>query len=229
MPIDFLPKREIDLLQWSANFRARIELDPDAIGLTTAQVAAYAAVQQAYATAYTLANRPSTRTSPRIREKNTAKRSLQRLTRQLASIVRTAPNVSVAQRLALGLSLQNPGGYRPPLNPPKIAPGLKVVRVWSHTVYVQLYNQETMRRAMPRGCTRAVIHSYIGAVPPMNISNWRFAANTSTPTHAVRFEAEFEPFTKVWLAARWMNPRAEMGPVSAFVSTHLQPGVVKAA
>lgn len=230
MPADFLPRRESGLLSWSANFRRKISQSPEHFGLTADQAAAYAAAQDEFAQAYQLANQSSTRTPSGIVRKDAAKRALEKLTRELAAVVRTAQNSDDSKRFALGLSIANAGGYRPALGRPRTAPGVRILSVDGRRVRVRAYDVESPhRRAKPRGCRGVVYFTYVGDLPPADRAQWRFAGQSGRLTFMIDFEPEVEPFAKVWIAAHWSNPRGEAGPMSRWVSTHVLPGVATAA
>lgn len=234
MPVDFLPKSEAKLLQWSINFRAVLERSSQAAGVSAQQMEDYTAVQQAYAQAYRLAKNPETRTSPRVRKKDEAKRALQAETRKLARFIRTRSFVTAAQRKELGLSARNPGGARPVAPPPRDKPGLKVVSVTGFTVRVRLHDITTpMRLGKPKGVFGATLFRYVGAEasPPDDLDQWTFVDSTSQTFADVEFTPgeHVYPGAKVWLTAVWINPRGEAGPASEPVSARLQDGIRKSA
>ena len=53
---DFLPRREVDLLAWSANLRARLLEGSQAYGISPELAAEYALLHEAFDGAYRVAN-----------------------------------------------------------------------------------------------------------------------------------------------------------------------------
>jgi hypothetical protein len=93
----------------------------------------------------------------------------------------------------------------------------------------------SMREDRLRGVSVAVVFAQIADQPSDDPGRWQFVALTGNPTVEVHFpQPELPPGTKVWLVARWANPRGEMGPASSPVCAYLQqevtlPIAVKAA
>src|SRR5688572_8340213 len=120
MPLDFLPKRDGDLVTWSVNFKAKITAAPADYGLTAAQATAYGAKHDAYAAAYQTASNPDTRSPTNIVAKDAARFALQAEARMLARIVQAAPAVTAEQKSELGLTVRD---VEPsPIPPPALAP-----------------------------------------------------------------------------------------------------------
>jgi len=223
MPRDFYPRRDADILNFSSNFKKRIILAPGDYGLSVAQADSYRATQESFALLYTRAIDPDTRTRGAVAAKEDARVALEAETRLLARIVRAAPAVTDEMRINLGLS-RSTEGKGAPLPPPDAAPVLVVVGHVGRAVQVRLRDSTSSRRGKPANVAGAALFVYAGAAPPADIARWQFKYNTTRPTASVPCD-DIPPGTKVWLSARWYNPRAEPGPVSTPVGTYLQDGL----
>ena len=242
MPADFYPRREADIVAFTGNFSATISADPDALGLTPAQAAEYAAAQQAFADLHRKSLQGSTNTSSVVQAKKHARRTLERLTRQLAAIIRSRPATSLEQRRSLGLPTRDPG--RPPGSRnvdrtrqiTRIGPPRLIVRVLrGRTLRVVLRDRSApMNRSTPDGADGAVLLSAVGEHPPPveDRSQWKFERITSKTVTTVQpggAEAILPPGTKVWVTAFWCvpgsSPRGRHGPACAPVYAYTQEGV----
>src|SRR3954452_21321680 len=86
MATDYLPKREADLVNWSAGFSAYITANAAAVGLQSSQATSYAALHASWVSAFDTATNNSTRTPAAIEAKNDAKKLLVASARQLVGI-----------------------------------------------------------------------------------------------------------------------------------------------
>ena len=96
MPRDFLPRRESELIVWSGHFRDGIADLGEAVSLSPEQCALYALKHDAFAQAAREAGDPTTRTSPTIALRENLRADLEAYARELARIVRAAPQVTDA-------------------------------------------------------------------------------------------------------------------------------------
>jgi hypothetical protein len=238
MPADFYPKREAEIVQFTANFSAGIATDPEQFGLTPAQSQHYASLQTAFADLQQKSTQKSTNTSSVIEAKKKARRDLEKATRQLVGIVRNHPGVTTAQRISLGLPARDrgrPRGSRTSdgrLHMQRIGPPrLRVKVLHGRTLRVVLRDRSAPRnRAMPKGVIGATVLTYVGERPPAEVdfAKWRFAGNTSKTVAVVRPgnpNESLPPGTKVWVSAFWRNRREQRGPMCEPVYEHTQYGI----
>lgn len=219
---DFFPDREAEMVTWSQLFAERIASDPQAVGLSQEQCDAYLAVQQAFAVAYQISQSPSTRTSPAILSKNEARSAMETMSRQYARIVQSQPQVSDAQRSDLGLNIRQ--STMPALPTPGEAPTLRVTAVQGAALSLWLLDSTTSgRRARPRGVAGASIFTHTGEHPPADIARWTFQGNHSNTKPTIIVADASQPFTKVWITARWYRPTCDAGPACVPVSTYTTP------
>jgi hypothetical protein len=163
-----------------------------------------------------------------VSEKNDAKATLIAQIRLLAGIVQRFPGTTNAMRIDLGLPTRNPEPT--PVPAPSTAPLLEVKGVTARVVRLRLIDPANpTRRGKPAGVQGAAVFSYIGATPPVSLSDWKFEGNATRTVIDVQFPDSLAPFTLVWLAACWFNPRAQSGPASTPVSTNLGAGLTSLA
>jgi hypothetical protein len=259
MPADFFPKRDADIVDWSSNFSAQINL-PDAptkYGVPVERAVEYASLQQTFESLYQLSQANSTRTPSIIAAKNEARRAMERSTRLLVRYIRGNPNLTIQHRVELGIPIRNPGGPRGRRwsqglpEGPDHSPRLMVIDGRALRVRLVLRDRNApMNLSLPKGVHGATIFYATGApgsLPPAldDRGGWKLLCMTSRTVIDVAFEGSqglssgggsvlkrgpaLPPFTKVWLTAFW-NDRAEYR--SAWcepVYTHLGYGLAKAA
>ena len=230
MAADYLPHREADLVQWSRNYSEKINADAISFGLTPAQAAQYAARHDAFAALYALAQSNSTRTPTVIVSKNQAKRELEIEARRLTRIIKAYPQLTIAQRVGLGISVRDPGGADTSQVPvPEQRIRISVINTLGNIVRVRLSDPDSRRRGKPAGVAGASVFGYIGELPPAELADWEFMGNTTRPVFNAKFPHRVQPGTKIWLTARWFNPRAQPGPACQPIYTHIQYGSIMMA
>ena len=223
MPRDFFPGREADIVTWTNNFATLITANAVSYGLTAAQAASYSARSQDFIAKHQAANDPSTRSPSAIVAKDMSKALLAAEARLLARIVQATPTVTPQQKSDLGLTIRDQEPT--PIPPPGAAPGLVVVSAAGNAVRIRLHDSvNPTRRGKPDGVAGASVFSFVGATPPAELSAWTFEGNLTRTTADVLFPAGTAPGAKVWLCARWFNPRAQGGPACAPVGANIPGG-----
>ena len=220
----FQPRKDIDLLNWSINFDAKITATPETFGLTAAQATAYNVLHSAYASAYAAANNPNTNSKTTIGNKNNAREALLYNSGgawQLVNIVQAFPGTTNDMRNELGLRIRD--AEPTPVPAPPTAPDLSIVSTVGRTLTVRLRDQENPdRRGKPDGADGATVLYFVGDdTPPNDPAVWTFAANTSRTLFDVEIPVAVPAGSKVWLAAFWFNQRKESSPTSAFEFTRI--------
>lgn len=217
---DPIPRRDVDLLQWSRNLSARISADPQSVFLTPQQAAEYATLHLAYAQAFQLSQNPGTAAPSSFVEKDRARDELKRMARQLTGWIR-AQGVTDAQRIALGLRPRRQG--RGALIPrPDHDPLLQIISVSGCAISVRLHDRTApTRKGKPARVNSVVLFRWVGDNPPTDLSAWGAPLHKSVARFTVDFPPELTPGTKVWLTAQWVNARGEPGPGCAPVSTRI--------
>ena len=228
MYTEWPPRREDELIPWSATFLAKILATPVTFSLTAAQAATYQALHDDFVAKWNTANDQTTRTPVAVNLKDVAKVALVKNARLLGGIVQRAGTTTNAMRLELGLPERD---YEPtPIPVPSHAPLIEVVSTAGANVTIKLKDATGYKkRGKPLGCDGAAIHSYIGATPPADGKGWKFEGNVTRTKLVVVFDPATTPGTKVWITACWFNPRKEAGPAAAAVSANLPGGATVVA
>lgn len=221
---DFLPRRDLELLRWSANFDAKIHSDFEAFGLSAADAAEYRTAHLAFEAAMQTVASPTTRTPSALFAKDTARAAVAAVARRLASVARGMQSADGATRMLL--RLKDPvGGRRTRTPPPTTAPSVHVASRDGTVVRVTLTDPSNpIRKAWPTGVRGAAVFTAIGETQPE--SGWRFTVLASRTTVDVPFSPELPPGTKVWIAAHWLSPTHVPGPTSAPCCTCIAGGSV---
>lgn len=219
---DFLPRRQVDFLNWSANFDRQINLAPQNFGLAAQQAADYTQRHAAFAQAYPTAIDPAGGGPSAIVGKNQAESALREYARTLAGIIRAQRSVTDEQRIVLGLrqARKRPTRIARPEHAPKIAINWPTGR--SVTMHLRDAQRPTST-AKPQGVDNAVIFSFVGEYPRPSMKEWRMHAMATRTTKTIYFEPRYAPLpgVKVWITAQWSNPRGQTGPTAPPVFTHI--------
>lgn len=110
------------------------------------------------------------------------------------------------------------------------APGvaLEVMSVVDWTVRIKLHDTNpSSKRGRPPFTAGANV--FVGTTPPPELSAWKFEGSASRTVMDVLFSPTIAPGARVFLCARWFNPRSQSGPLCSPVATNLQGGAVMAA
>ena len=220
------PTADTALLAWSLGFSTKLLESPNLFGISEAQAEAYATVHENFASAMA-AVVPALRSKTATAEKNSARAALKLAAKQMIDRVNGSPTVTVAQKLSLGISVR----VKPTPAPlPVTAPGVNVISVTAWTVNLKLYDTASSgNRGKPTLMSGAVLYSYVGETPPVNIGEWKTEGMSGRTFQSVTFDGSNPPGTKVWFSALWFNARLKIGPSSPPISTHLQGGSVSMA
>ncbi len=232
MPIPvFPPRKDSELLSWSANFDTKITASPTTYGLNALQATEYGNLHSVFADAYALVVNPNTNSKANIIAKNAAKDTLLNSSggaKVLVDIVQAYPNTTDVMRGELGLRIP---AERTPIPAPPTAPDLSIVCVTGRAIKVRLRDVENPdRRGKPDGVTGAIILYHVSeTTPPSDPGEWTFVANTSRTTVDVEIPASVPAGSKVWLTAFWFNNRKDSSPAAAFESVRISEGLAQAA
>jgi hypothetical protein len=220
---DLLPRRDADLLTWSAHFDQVLSTAAQDYGISAEQSAAYSLAHARFAQSYRLANQPGTRTPVAITSKDLARTELKKLARVVAGIVRANRIASDTQRVCLGLRPRKK--TRTPIGKPTSALGMSILDVRGARVSIRLFDPESpFRTAKPRGAAYAIIYAWVGQRPPADPRSWGHVFQTTRTSYEIKLGPATRPGEEVWIAARWINPRGMAGPICMWQSTHVQFG-----
>ena len=232
MPVPlFPPKKDSELLSWSANWDAKITATPVLFGLTAAQATSYASLHAGFAARYAASVNPNTNSRAAINAKNVARETLLNGAGgawELVDIVQAFPGTTDIMRGELGLRI--PDVSPTPVPPPGDPPDLSIISTAGRTIKVRLRDQQNPdRRGKPAGVQGATILYFPGDVAPQDPSEWTFAMNTSRTQEDVSIPASVPAGTKVWLTAFWFNARKQTSQAATFESTRISDGLAQAA
>ncbi|MEM1108508.1 MAG: hypothetical protein AAGH99_07440 [Planctomycetota bacterium] len=138
MASSYLPQTDAALNSWAQNFATQIAADPEALGITAAEVTSYTALQADFTTKYAAATNPDTRGGATVLAKNTARKSLVAQSRKLAMAITNHPGVTDQQRYDLGLTVRDKELTPSPV--PGSAPNIDLVAVQGHVIKLRLHN-----------------------------------------------------------------------------------------
>jgi hypothetical protein len=224
MPRNFYFGKDATVVTGSANFASVIATDFASLGLTSAQSTAFGTLNTALQSAYSAAVDPTTRTRVTIADKNLALKNMRSSAILLAKIIYATPTVTDAQLIGLGLL---PRSTRAPIPAPSTAPVVEVGIVSGRIVNLRLHSADFPdRRGMEPGATGANLYSFVGATPPVDSRDYHFEGMTTRTIAQIIFPADVASGALIWLSARWVSARGQLGPASTPVSFNLQGGAV---
>lgn len=94
-------------------------------------------------------------------------------------MIQAAPEVTDAQKSSLGLTVR--ATKRSPVGIPAERPRLDVELRFGSTLRITLRGRDTARRGKPDGIAGAMVFTYVGDVPPDDLSQWSLAGITTRP------------------------------------------------
>lgn len=222
MPTDFPPRKDADLLTMATDASALITATPTAYALSTLQASTLAGLVTSYSNALSAAQGPTTRTTPKIAAKNATKLALTQNLRDLNRYVQANKTVSDEKKLEINFPVY---AQRTPINPPTTAPVVKSVVTVGRRTKMVLRDVDGDRRSRPTGVQGALIVSYIGAVPPADLQQWRIEGMATRTDFEITWSPSIPANSQVWVATAWYSPRGAAGPVCDPISVAIGGGV----
>ncbi len=217
----YLPRRDAELVTWSANFATKISAAPLTYGLTTSQAANYADFRDIFVQVYQTASSPATRSPTNIIIKDEKRSELVANTRQLVGIVQKYPGTTDPMRSELGINIPK---QREPVPVPAVSPSIDLLRILGHEADIVLHTGVLSSIAKPDGVKGASVFYAVGETAPVNVNEWVFVMNTQKNKETVTFDLALTPGTKVWITAFWYNTRSQSGPAADPISTVINYG-----
>ena len=224
---NFLPSRDGALVIWAQNASTLITGAPLTFGLTVPIATTFAGYVADYGSKYSVSQNPDTRTSTTIIQKNDARSLMKDYARYWARIVQATASVTNDQKNSLGITVRD--ATPSPINPPTTAPVLEIVQAIGRIVKIKLRGQDSERRGKPAGCAGAAVFAFAGATPPAEIAEWTYQGTATRTNFDVEFPTSTPAGAQVWLAACWVNPRNQQGPICQGVSAFIAGGVAASA
>ena len=75
----------------------------------------------------------------------------------------------------------------------------------------------------------AAIFTFIGPQQPAELDRWQYRGNMTRCRGTLQCPVETAPAARVWVTARWYNPRGEGEPAGNAAQPNLPGGAVSAA
>ena len=224
MGISLFPQTDAALQAWSSNFFSILSTAAvGKYGVSAGQITAYGTVNSAFISALAACD-PNLRNKSAVATKNQARTTLKNAAKLMANTINGVATVTVGEKIALGLNVR----VKPtPAPVPAAAPGVTVKSVLAWTVNIRLFDTaSSAKRGKPPRVSGAMIYSYVGAAPPVDMGAWTLEGMTGKTEQSITFANTNPGGTKVWFTAYWFNTRKQTGPMSVPITTNLQGGSV---
>lgn len=212
----YIPTRDVDLVPWADNFSTLITASPATYGLQDSDAVAIAAVVTDFDNAYATAINPSTRTPATIAAKDSAKGAMLPILRFYAQTIKLNQGVSNADKIALGIHINDAGPTPVPV--PTTSPALTIDFQTHLRAVLRARDQTTpTSNAKPFGVVGGEVVCSVGTTVATDPDVAPFKRiQTKTP-----FDLNFDPADQGKIATvweRWFNRKGELGPWSTSVN-----------
>ena len=220
MPINIKSARDTTVVTWTGQFIETFGKDPAAFGGTADQAAQYVITRSRFVECVNKVENPNTATKPARVARDEARKSLENATRMLVDVIQAWPQMTDEKRAELDITIRDRKPTRKPR--PKMAPLVQIASQSGRTINIKLLDStDPERRGRPMDVAGTSLLSYIGDLPPADVSGWTFEGNTTKTKESITFPVGTSPGAKVWVCAVFYNTRAETGPVSEPLATHI--------
>jgi len=214
-----------EILQWANNFRATLNGNLVAYGISAGEAAAMTTNMNAFNAAFALAgviNRtavnPAGYTQPNrdglVVAQNTAIAQM----RPLANRIRVNPAISDAMKLAAGVMPVNLDRAR--LIVPNNSPTLNV---HTHNVLAHVLNfvvsDNPTQKSRPKGATGVLLYGLVSATPVVDPTQMCLIGSYTKQGMVTPQFAAADAGKTVYYAARWAGKTNQMGPWSNIIAT----------
>ncbi|MDR2139872.1 MAG: hypothetical protein LBP50_10030 [Tannerella sp.] len=207
---DYIPKKDSELVPWSANFTAQVTANASAWGIPSGEISGLQKAGESFAALQAKADSPA-KTSVIVAEKNAARRTLVNIIRTLAGFRLKNPVITDAQRVALGLHVRT--STYTATTVPHTRPELEIEVVDFRRLKLLFRDMGSRSRAKPGGVNGAVVaYAVLDAPPASPEALTRNVLATRTP-YMLEF-TEDERGKTVYVALCWQNVKGQRGPWS---------------
>ena len=218
----YMPNKQNEAVDWSANFAEKVGKSPADYGLTAAQGSAFLAVDATLQAAWAATRDPGTKNKVSVANKDAALLAMKAMARNLVSVVQGTPGVTDAMKLDLGVTVRSTTATR--IDPPKTRPFIKGLRIDGRTAIVELGQADGVR-GKPAKVAGATIFTHLGPVAPASRGEWMFAMSATRTTVELPCPASATGDT-LWVTAFWTNAKGQAGPACDPTSINLPAGGV---
>ena len=216
MGADYIPSSDADFDAWTRNFVDNVVANAAALGLSPAQIASLQGGQTDWGAKYPASNAAQAAMNSAVQAKNDSRSGFEELIRSYANIIQSSPQVTDAQRQALGITVRST--TRTVAGTPTSRP-LATIDTSQRLRHTINFVDETTpnSRAKPEGVQGCEIWMKVGDPAPAGPNDVHYLALDTRTPYTVEFEAADAGKTAYYML-RWMSTRAETGPWSATVS-----------
>jgi hypothetical protein len=214
MNTDYIPRKDAELVRWSANFATKVSENMSAWNIPNQELYNLHAAVSDFTVLHAQADSPA-KTAIIVAEKNAARKTLIGLIRGLVNFQLKNPIITDAQRIAMGLHVHDttPTTIPAPVSRPEFDIDVLDLR----RLKVNFRDMGATTKAKPYGINGAVIFYALLDTPPASTAALtRNVLATRTP-----FTLEFtesERGKTVYVAMCWQNEKGEKGPLSEIES-----------
>lgn len=212
----YIPTRDVDLVQWADNFSTLTTAAPATYGLQASDAVAIAAVVTDFDNAYSIAINPGTHTPATVAAKDSAKGAMLPILRFYAQTIKLNQGVSNADKIALGIHINDAGPT--PIPVPTTAPALTIDFQTHLGAQLRVRDQTTpTSNAKPFGVQGGEMVATVGVAVTTDPDVAPFKRiQTKTPVQLTFDPADVGKICTVW--ERWFNRKGELGPWSTSVN-----------
>jgi hypothetical protein len=209
---DFIPRKDVDFLQWVINFLKQLIMILDRIGFPELEYTLLTTQKDDFAAKLTLAEEPATRTKVTVKNKNVSRKTLEKTLRaDIKEFINFNRSVTEGDREALGLPIYKTG--RTPSPVAKTVPYFKVDTGTIRRLIFHYYGEEAGEhaKAKPPGQKGAEMCWAILATPPASIGDLIHSSFDTDSPLILDFD-ENQRGTTVYFCFRWENNTGKKGP-----------------
>jgi hypothetical protein len=206
---DYLPGPDADFQAWVTNFVTYANANLAALGLTAADLTPITTNQTTFNTGFAAHIAAKAAAVAARENKDDARSGLTAVVRPLVRRLQASPQVSDAEKAALGITVAS---EPTPIGPPTTAP-MTAVECGARLQHTLRFVDEATptRKAKPAGVLGVEIWRKIGIAPPVSENELSFVAvDTNAPFVVTYPIADGGKTAYYWL--RWVSPTGERGP-----------------
>ena len=225
-----IPTKDTLLVDWGANFLAKVTPTPANYQLTAAQVTALQGLYNTYLAGYQAvaqARQNRSRSHPLTVAKDTARLNFLQSAREHYGQIQDSLTISAQLKSDAGIVVRKTSPT--PVPPPADAPEIDILSVSGRTVRLRLHTSDSTKRARPAGTIGASVLSFVGESAPADVSAWKWEGNTSLTRTNISFPPSVPSGATVWFTAVWFNNRKQTSPMAQPKSANLPGGSVSMA
>jgi hypothetical protein len=211
---DYIPRKDAELVAWSANFTAQVANNAVQWNIPSQYVVNLQTENATFSALHAQADSPA-KTPVIVAEKITARAVLETRIRTFANFWLKNPAITAAERIAMGLHVRSTTRSAVPV--PATRPELSVNVLDVRRLKVAFRDRGSASKARPYGISGAVIsYAVLPSPPPSPAALTRSVLATRTP-FTLRFTEE-ERGRTVYIAICWQNEKGRRGPLSEIES-----------